>query len=91
MYSRTSHSRLNSSSFDNLVRPTRVMTVEEAAFSCQFSAVVSHRGALASFAAGYIHSISSRASSGVVVVGIPFTTYRVHCWLTWADTVGYLG
>jgi hypothetical protein len=54
MYSRTSHSRLNSSILEcrSLVGPIRVMTMEEAAFSCRFSAVVSHRGVLANFAVG---------------------------------------
>jgi hypothetical protein len=47
------------------------MTMEEAALPCRFSAVVSHRGDVASFAVGQSISISSGASSGMVAVGIP--------------------
>jgi hypothetical protein len=47
------------------------MTMEEVALPCRFSAVVSHRGDVASFAVGQSISISSGASSGMVAVGIP--------------------
>jgi hypothetical protein len=47
------------------------MTMEEAALPCRFSAVVSHRGDVASFAVAQSISISSGVSSGMVAVGIP--------------------